>query len=81
MTVREFVTARAEYRNKLLYADAGFLAMEDDLEHLIDTVFRATFQDILWCLAVLLPNTPASRDWGLVSQFIGLCRHVLAELR
>ncbi|HEV2603438.1 MAG TPA: hypothetical protein VGU24_07245 [Microvirga sp.] len=73
ISVREFVTARADYRNKLLYADdAGFLVMDEDLSTLIETVFRTTLRDLLWCLAILLTNTPALKDWGLVSQFIGL---------
>jgi len=82
MTLREFVTTRADYRNKLLYADdAGFLAMAEDLPTLIDTVFRTTIRDLLWCLAILLTNKPALKDWGLVSQFIGLYRRVLTESR
>ena len=82
MTLREFVTARADYRNKLLYADdAGYLAMDEDLRTLIDTVFRSSLRDLLWCIAVLLTNTPTLRDWGLVSQFISLYRRVLTESR
>ena len=82
MTVRAFVTTRADYRNKLLYAeDAGYLAMAEDLHTLVDAVFRTTLRDLLWCLAVLLTNTPTLRDWGLVSQFISLYRRVLAESR
>lgn len=82
MTLKAFVTARADYRNKLLYAeDAGYLAMSEDLATLVDTVFRITLRDLLWCLAVLLTNAPALKDWGLVSQFISLYRRVLAESR
>jgi hypothetical protein len=82
MSLREFVTARADYRNKLLYAeDAGYSTMDEDLRTLIDTVFRPALRDLLWCLAVLLTNTPALRDWGLVSQFISLYRRVLTESR
>lgn len=82
MALRDFVTGRADYRNKLLYADdAGFLAMKEDLRTLIDTVFRTTMRDLLWCLAILLTNTPGFKDWGLVSQFIGLYRRVLTESR
>jgi hypothetical protein len=81
MTVQEFVTARAEYRNKLLYAnDAGAFAMGEDLEILIATVFRTTLRDLLWCFAVLLTNEPAPRDRGLVSQFVALYRQVLREV-
>ena len=82
MTLREFVTARADYRNKLLYAeDAGYIGMDEDLCTLFDTVFRTALRDLLWILAVLLTNTPALRDWGLVSQFISLYRRVLVESR
>mgnify|MGYP007070489127 CR=1 FL=1 len=80
--VRAFVTERAEYRNKLLYAeDSGFLAMAESLEELINNVFRTTLRDLLWCLAVLLANVPVSPDHGLVAQFVGLYRRVLAECR
>lgn len=82
VTVREFVTTRADYRNKLLYADdSGFVAMAEDLEALIRDVFATTYRDLLWCLAVLLSNEPALRDWGIVSQFIALYRRVLTEAK
>jgi hypothetical protein len=82
MTVREFVGARAEYRNKLLYAeDAGFGAMDEDLKALMDTVFNTVLRDLLWCLAVLLSDSPVLKDWGLVSQFIALYRLVLSEAK
>lgn len=82
MTVREFVSARAEYRNKLLYADdAGSAIMDDDLKVLIEEVFEVTYRDLLWCLAVLLSNTPVLKDWGVISQFIALYRRVLIETK
>jgi len=80
--VRAFVTERAEYRNKLLYAeDAGFLSMAESLDELIESAFRTTLRDLLWCLAVLLTNAPVRPDYGLVAQFVGLYRRVLAECR
>lgn len=69
-----------DYRNKLLYADdAGFVVMAEDFETLLRDVFTTTLRDLLWCLAVLLGNSPVARDWGLVSQFVGLYRRVLRE--
>lgn len=80
LAVRDFVMERADFRNKLLYAnDDGFLAMGETLDELIDKVFLPTYRDLLWVLAVLLGNTPAAKEWGLVCQFIGLYRRVLAE--
>lgn len=82
MTVRQFVSARADYRNKLLYAeDAGFLAMDEDLKTLVDTAFSISLRDLLWCLAVLLSDGPVVKDWGLVSQFIALYRRVLSDAK
>lgn len=82
MTVREFVSVRAEYRNKLLYAeDAGFLAMAETLDELIENTFSTAYRDLLWCLAALLGNKPVHPKWGLVSQFIALYRRVLVEAK
>jgi len=79
MSVREFISVRADYRNKLLYADdAGYVAMEDDLKDMIEN-FKVTYRDLLWTLAALLGNTPPSKSWGLVGQFIALYRRVLTE--
>lgn len=79
MTVREFVLSRADYRNKLLYADdAGYMAMAEDLKDLIEN-FKLTYRDLLWTLAALLGNDPPGKTWGLVGQFISLYRRVLTE--
>ena len=79
MTVREFVGTRADFRNKLLYAEDGQVhSMAESLRFLIDEVFKPTLRDLLWCLAVLLTNEPAARNWGLVSQFVSLYRMVLS---
>lgn len=82
MTLKEFITARAEYRNKLLYAnDAGFGSMEETLDELINTVFVHALRDLLWTLAVLLANRPVAKDWGLVSQFLSVYRRALGEAK
>jgi hypothetical protein len=79
MTVRQFISIRADYRNKLLYADdAGYLGMEDDLKDMIED-FKLTYRDLLWTLAALLGNTPPAKTWGLVGQFVALYRRVLTE--
>lgn len=78
MTVREFVSARADYRNQILYAqDGGYTAMADSLKSLIGN-FKTTYRDLLWVLAVLLGNDPPNKSWGLVKQSIALYRRVLA---
>jgi hypothetical protein len=82
MSIRQFVVARADFRNKLLYAeDAGFFAMAERLQWLIEHVFAPSYRDLLWCLALLLSDAPAKKDFGLVSQFIGLYRRVLTEAK
>jgi len=82
MTVKEFVSARADYSNKILYAeDGGAAMMDDDLKDLIETVFSKSLHDLLWCLAALLTNDPSIKEWGLVSQFISLYRRVLIEAK
>ncbi|WP_296738959.1 hypothetical protein [Mesorhizobium sp.] len=81
MSVREFVTARAEFRNLLLYAgDGGHHAMGETLSDLMP-MFRRTYRDLLWTLCVLVGNAPSSKEWGLVSQFIDLYRRVLVEAK
>lgn len=82
MTLREFVTSRADFRNKLLYAEDGAtFSMEESLEYLIEKVFSPSLQALLWCLATLLTNKPTVRSWGLVSQFMHLYRKVLRECK
>lgn len=82
VTVREFISVRADYRNKLLYADdSGFLEMAETLEDLIDTTYSIICRDLLWCLATLLGNRPASPNLGLASQFVALYRRVLVEAK
>lgn len=82
MAIGIFINQRADFRNKLLYADdAGFHAMGDKLEDLIHNTFRETFRDMLWCIAALLTNTPVNRNWGIVSQFISLYQRVLVEAK
>lgn len=82
MTVREYITARAEFRNKLLYAeDAGFAVMGETLEKLIATAFAPTLRDLLWSLAILLSDKPTRKDFGLVSQFIAIYRRVLTSAK
>ncbi len=80
MTVRQFITARADFRNKILYAeDGGILQMGESLEHLLNNVFSETLRNLLWCVALLLTNEMTARSWGLISQFIRLYRKALVE--
>jgi hypothetical protein len=82
MTVREFISERADYRNKLLYAgDAGFISMAENLKNLHRDVFSVALRDLLWCLAVLLSDKPSIPHWGLISQFIALYRRVLIDAK
>lgn len=82
MTVREYVTARAEFRNMLLYSeDAGFVVMGERLQSLLDDVFGPSLRDLLWCLAILMSDAPITKDFGLVSQFISVYRRVLTEAK
>jgi hypothetical protein len=77
MTLKEFLLERADFRNKLLYAtDAGSITMDDTLTDLIE-IFKQTYHDLLWVLAILINGDPPSKEWGLVSQFIALYREVL----
>ncbi len=81
LSVKEFVLARANYRNKLLYAeDAGIEVTSEALNDLLP-VFEQAFHDLLWVLAVLLGNDVPSADWGVASQFISLYRKVLLEAK
>ncbi len=78
--VRQFVTFRSDYRNKLLYAeDGGGWRMGETLEELLDTNFKTTLRDLLWLLGTLVCNEPLQANFGLVAQFVSLYRRVLAE--
>ncbi|MGN7772202.1 hypothetical protein [Phyllobacterium sp. 22552] len=78
-TLREFLTARAEFRNHLLYAtDAGSASMEDKLADL-RKYFEQAYHDLLWVLALIIGGTPPSKEWGIASQFIEVYRLALIE--
>jgi hypothetical protein len=78
--VRQFVTFRSDFRNKLLYAeDGGLWQMGETLEQLLDTNFKTTLRDLLWALGALVCNEPLQVNFGLVAQFVSLYRRVLAE--
>ena len=47
--------------------------MADSLEDLAK-LFKQTYHDLLWVLALLVGGEPPSKDWGVVSQFIGVYR-------
>lgn len=81
-TVKQFITTRADFRNKILYAeDGGIASMNDKLRDLRQDVFTPTLQLLLWALATLLSNKPISKQWGVLSQFIALYRKVLTEAK
>ncbi|MBC7103545.1 MAG: hypothetical protein H5U13_10070 [Parvibaculum sp.] len=78
-TLRQFLTARADFRNLLLYAsDGGSARLGDSLESLLQQ-FRQTYHDILWVLALCLGSKPPSNEWGIASQFIATYRLALIE--
>lgn len=79
--VKRFVTERADYRNKLLYAEDGrSYSMGEslaDVRHIVERDLKR----LLWCLAALLTNKPQTKSWGAVSQFLALYRRVLTEAK
>ncbi len=78
--VRQFVTLRSDFRNKLLYAeDGGMWQMGETLEELLDTTFKTTLRDLLWALGALVCNEPPQTSFGLIAQFVSLYRRVLTE--
>lgn len=82
VTLKEYVTLRSDYRNKLLYAeDGGFLSGGDTISELLKDGFNSTFQGLLWALATILSNDPISPNFGLISQFISVYRRVLVETK
>lgn len=82
MTVKGFVTDRADFRNKILYAeDAGFVTLHDKLSEVYSNSFVPSYRLLLHALAVLLTNAPLSKNWGVVGQFISVYRRVLSECK
>jgi hypothetical protein len=80
MSLRDFVAFRADFRNKLLYADdAGTFSMGNSAAELIQDTFSKTLSDLLWCVALLTSAHPLQANWGLVSQCIAVYRMVLVE--
>ncbi|MBP1314389.1 hypothetical protein [Herbaspirillum sp. 1130] len=81
-SVKEFVTDRADFRNKILYAeDAGFATLYDKLGEVYEKSFVPSYRLLLQVLAVLLTNVPLSKSWGVVEQFISVYRRVLSECK
>lgn len=80
ISVRQFVTVRSDFRNKLLYAeDGGLWQMDETLEELLAASFKVALRDLIWTLGALICNDPLRPKLGLVAQFILLYRRVLAE--
>jgi len=79
--VKRFVTERADYRNKLLYAEDGqSYSMAETLGE-VRVVVERDLKRLLWCLAALLTNRPLAKSWGSVSQFLALYRRVLTDAK
>ncbi|TFZ08931.1 hypothetical protein [Ramlibacter humi] len=79
--VKTFITQRADYRNKLLYAEDGQSYLMGETLAEIRAIVERDLTRLLWCLAALLTNKPASKRWGAVGQFIALYRRVLLEAK
>ena len=47
----------------------------------IRAIVQRDLTRLLWCLAALLTNKPASKRWGAVGQFIALYRRVMLEAK
>lgn len=79
--IKSFITNRADYRNKLLYAEDGqSYSMAETLAE-IRHIIERDLKRLLWCLAAILTNVPLSKSWGAVGQFIALYRRVLLEAK
>lgn len=81
VSVDEYIKRRLEFRNQLLYAydDHPITLLGDPIEQLHET-YRTLFRSLLYVLTAIVNNDPPSREWGVVCQFFGLYRHVLATL-
>lgn len=81
LSLKEFVSQRADFRNKLLYADDGMTySMNESLRELRPT-FERDLKHLLWGLGCILTNVPLVKSWGLVNQLLSLYRRVLVEAK
>jgi hypothetical protein len=79
LTLKQYILARAEFRNHMLYAtDGGSVSLGDDYGDL-RAQFAETYHDLLWALAVAMGGKPPSKQWGIASQFIAVYRLALIE--
>lgn len=79
LTLKQFLMARADFRNHMLYAtDGGSAELGDSFADLRET-FKQTYHDLLWVLALVLGGKPPSKTWGIASQFIAVYRGALIE--
>lgn len=79
ISLKQFLLDRADYRNKILYAsDGGSMSMDETLQQLLE-IFRETYHDLIWALAALIGSRPPSKEWGVVSQFIGMYHAALVQ--
>ena len=77
LTLKQYILARAEFRNHMLYAtDGGTVSLGDDYGDL-RAQFAETYHDLLWALAVAMGGKPPSKRWGIASQFIAVYRLAL----
>jgi hypothetical protein len=81
VTLRQFLTARSDFRNHLLYAtDGGSAKLGETLADLRKH-FEQILHDLLWVLALIVGGKPPSKQWGIASQFIGVYRLALIEAK
>lgn len=80
-SVADYIKARANYRNQLLYAydDYPIAVMGDSIEALHKS-YEKSFRGLLYVLTAIVNNDPPSREWGVACQFFALYRHVLAAV-
>ncbi|MGM0912737.1 MAG: hypothetical protein ACQEWZ_00090 [Pseudomonadota bacterium] len=78
--VKEFVTQRADFRNKILYAsDSGVASMGEDLEFLINDVFTPAVHDLLWVICILVSHPIDKSTSLLLRQFFDLYGMILKD--
>lgn len=81
LSLREFVIQRADFRNKLLYADdAQTYSMNETLAQL-RPMFETDLRHLLWALGCILTNKPLVKSWGLVNQVLAVYRNVLTDAK
>ncbi|HCD9515738.1 TPA: hypothetical protein NGI80_000187 [Legionella pneumophila] len=79
-TVQEFISSRANARNKILYAEDGRSYVLPPIDAYIE-IFQREIVLLCWALGILLDDDIPTRDYKLINLMISVYEKILIEAK